>query len=250
MGVLDNLFGGKKPDVRKGDPSTPPPSAFVSGAPLAAFALGANVEEIYCIFGEQIQTGMGGLLHDQFAVAQRKLAAIDATLSELAVNVPVRQAFTSVKGRLERQGASVPPEQAIVASLEFAKQIGAQMGSIRQQIGDVHGTQYDMGIFCARLVLCARIIRTSFTSGSDAASKMREIYSIEIARAGKTMAEILARSAQSGWLAKAFDQEWIPALVEIAVTAGDGRGATADGARAIESKIEGLLAQAGFKQTG
>ena len=79
---------------------------------------------------------------------------------------------------------------------------------------------------------------------------MREVYSIEIARAGKTMADILARSAQSGWLEKAFDQEWIPTLLEIAIAAADGRGATADGARAMEARIEGLLAQAGFKQTG
>jgi hypothetical protein len=250
MGVLDKLFGGKKPEAGKGKPLVPPRGVPVADSPLAAFALGANVEEIYCIFGEQIQTITGGLLHDQFAIAQRKLASIDATLSELGVNSSVRRALTSVKGRLERQGVSVAPEQAIAASLECANQIGAQMGAIRQQIGDVHGTQYDIGIFCARLTLCARVIRASFTLGGDAASKMREVYSIEIARAGKTMADILARSAQSGWLEKAFDQEWIPTLLEIAIAAADGRGATADGARAMEARIEGLLAQAGFKQTG
>jgi hypothetical protein len=250
MSMLDKLFGGKKPEAQRGEAPPSTPSAPVADGPLAAFALGANVEEIYCIFGEQIQTGIGGLPHQLFAVAQRKLTSVDATLAAFGVDAAVRQAFSSVKGRLERQDPSAAPELAIAASQEFASQISAQMGSIRRQIGDVRGTQYDAGIFCARLALCARIIRTSFTSGGEMAAKMREIYSKEIGRAGQTLGQILAKSAQSGWLEKAFDREWIAVLMEVAVTAGEGRGATADGARAIESKIERLLAQAGFKAAG
>ena len=250
MSMLDKLFGGKKPEPRKGEAPAPAPSAPIAESPLAAFALGANVEEIYCIFGEQIQTGLGGLPHQLFAIAQRKLTSVDATLSAFGVDAPVRQALSTVKGRLERQDASAAPEAAIAASQEFASQISAQMGSIRRQIGDIRGTQYDAGIFCARLALCARIIRASFTSGGEMGAKMREIYSKEIVRAGQTLRDTLVRSAQSGWLEKAFEPEWITALLEIARPAADGRGATADGARAIESNIEGLLAQAGFKQAG
>ena len=149
MAIWDKFFGEKGAEPAPAQQPKPQPEPAAGLAPvLGAFALGVNVEEIYIIFGEQVQTQLGGLPLEIYAVAQRKLALIGGALSSLGLPEAFSAALKPIKARIERgtRGQSrteAEIQEALQDSLNTANEIGALMGQIRKQLDDVRGLQYD-----------------------------------------------------------------------------------------------------------
>lgn len=245
MGLWDKIFGKKKDAVAAN------PRGAAAACSLDAFVMGVNIEEIYIIFGEQIQTQMGGLPHNLYASAERKLKAIREVLAKLGLPEDLSAALTPIKARIERgMGArsQTPDEvsEAMMASMKTAEEIGRLMGAIRGKLDDLSGLQYDLGIFTARLSLCCRMIRASAALTGNQGAPMRDLYAKEFRRGGQQFARILAAGVQAGVFERAFPDEFGRGLAAVGSDVAKDSSCSPEFAAGVEKRIEDLLAKAGF----
>jgi len=253
MGLLDKLFGGRLPDIPTPvRASTAPPSA--PDLKWAPFVLGLDIEEVYSIFGEHLQSVRGGIPHEMFAVIDRKIDRIQTTAQELGIAKGVDTALSTVRARLRRGAGGdlddKKPGGLFKENMQTAGLIDNLMGALRKRLDEEKGCRYDVGIYCGRLSLCARSIGSAALLPPEIGQSRRELYTKEIARAGENLANILSRGEQSGVLRRAFTPEeadTLKAIAGMAVTTGESE--KPDVTRAIYMGIEQILSVAGFKSS-
>jgi hypothetical protein len=153
----------------------------------------------------------------------------------------------------ERNGAGEREKLRFVASTIQSQIVGARisqlMGRVRGCLAAAPGLQYDVGVFTARIGMCAgRILGADRleAGGAGNAEEWRTIYSTELLRAAEQLARHVADAQQAGTLAASFEPG-VVARYQALLDAVHGRGvvSVAD-ARTVHRVVEGILAPLGF----
>jgi hypothetical protein len=155
--------------------------------------LGVNLEEVYIIFGEHLQTRLGGLPDGYFEVAERKFHSIRSWLIDFDISDDIISAFMQIEPSVHRYQIGprkLSPEEQTQINLTIGQALSTMMHVIRRKLPSPSGEQYDLGIFIARLCFCAHFIRV-LTSQAATATRlydvpgMTEIYGREVDRASR-----------------------------------------------------------------
>ena len=171
-------------------------------AGLDGFVLGVNIEELYCLFGEQYQTMTGGISRELHASGERKLGQVLAALGKLGLPATIADGLSPVRARLEQLTGSAASDPAaihqdVAASQQTAANISRLMGTIREGMDDAVGNQYDSGIFCAHLSLCARMVRIAGDAQDEPSSRRKDLYGQELKRSARSYLGVLARALKN-----------------------------------------------------
>lgn len=219
---------------------------------FAALMLGIDIEETYCLFGEQTQTLLGGVSDEMYETFERKFDRMQRTLEGLEADPALGKALSPFMARIERGMEDAPTdekeiEQVIADSHQTAGEIGALMGRIRKALDDRRGLEYDAGVFLARLSLCARMVRAAAQADNPTqlTRRTQEIYLKELARASGAFLGIMLQADKSGLFGQVFAPDLADPLVQLGRECAQ-ETKDAENAAKIEAIIEGVLSKVGM----
>lgn len=210
---------------------------------MDSFRLGVHVEELYCIFNEQVQTALGGVPEATYDALDRNIRwARGILVAWRAPDLP--EVLLRAKGQMKRgTGGFKPTQDVITASKKTAGEISQMMSRIRDSLDDVEGLRYDVGVMSARFSFCAR----AYAHGHG---EPRTIYARELVRVSGALLDIIARAQEQGLIAAAFTEEdsmmlrpFIRALIPVAKSHGN----FPDDVAAAHDAVDEVTAHFGFK---
>lgn len=213
------------------------------------FRLGFNLEEFYCIFGEQMQSQVGGLHEALYESTERKASWIRDTLVGKGFADDIVLSLMQIEGLLVRGVVRGRTDESrvdsILESMKAAAKINELMNRIRSELSEIDGLLYDIGVFTARISLCAKMILYSQFLGARQSS-IRDIYERELTWAGGRLNEIWLEAEGAKIPDAAFETPHRDRLRALSVRLRLTGQAPEAHAAAIDDIVEELLASLGF----
>jgi hypothetical protein len=163
----------------------------------SAFYLGLDIEEVYVIFGEGLQFGLGGLSPSHYDQIERKTQRVRDALLDFGCPVALVQRFETVASRVYRAG---DPRGADLARLgdesaQTAQMLSALMHEVPDHLGVDDAALYNLGVMVVRLHLCLRVLIPN--EGIEEPPPVRELYKAELRRIVPIVRDFLAAAEQA-----------------------------------------------------
>ncbi len=196
---------------RPAGPRRPPPEALV---------LGIDLEEVYFVFGEELQVAGTGLPPAHYDLVEAKARRVLDILIRLGQPVELVQTFEGITSRIHRAGDPLPRGLDLRGFAERTahdeRRLSALMGAIRDDLAKPDGVLYDVGVMATRLHLCLRLVIAAADRSSPEAERYWELYHRELGRVVPIVSMMLGALAASADAGRALDAQLYEALTRLA----------------------------------